>query len=84
MYQVYVLVNQAGKRYIGLSGDVAKRLADHNAGVSKWTAKYAPWMLLWTSRVISLGEARRLESLMKRQKGGVGLDRLMEEFGSGS
>jgi len=57
---------------------VANRLNDHNSEKSKWTAKYAPWQLEWTSGWMTLGAARKLENLMKRQKGGQGLERLME------
>ena len=79
-YQVYLIQNAAGKRYIGLSGDVPKRLADHNAGLSKYTAKFGPWTLLWTSRPMSLSDARKLENLLKRQKGGHGLEPILEKY----
>jgi len=82
MYRVYILINQDGRRYIGLSENVSKRLADHNSGISTWTAKYAPWRLHWVSREYSLGDARRLELKIKRQKGGAGLETLMREFGN--
>jgi len=84
MYRVYILVNADGKRYIGLSENVSKRLADHNSGISKWTAKHGPWALQWVSQEFSLSEARWLESKMKRQKGGVGLHTLMKRFGQTS
>lgn len=84
MYRVYVLLNVDKRRYIGLSEDVHRRLLDHNSGVSKWTAKHVPWQLEWVSRELNLGDARRLENKLKRQKGGDGLQRLMEEFGSSS
>jgi putative endonuclease len=76
-YQVYVLINPTGRRYVGLSEDVARRLEQHNAGGSKWTAKYRPWRLLWTSERLSLGDARRLENRLKRQKGGIGLQQIL-------
>lgn len=82
MYHVYVLRNPSGRLYIGVTNDVNRRLSQHNAGESKWTAKYRPWELLWTSRSLNLGEARRLENLMKRQKGGDGLKTLLIDFGS--
>jgi putative endonuclease len=69
-YRVYLIVNDTGRRYIGISENVTKRLSDHNAGLSKWTAKYRPWILFWTSNEMSLSEARKLENLLKRQKGG--------------
>jgi putative endonuclease len=49
------------------------RLEQHNAGVSKWTKGKGPWTLLWTKGPFTLGEARKLENLLKRQKGGDGL-----------
>ena len=72
-YQVYVLQNPAGKFYIGLSEDIQLRLQQHNTGVSKWTKKYiGPWSIVWNSQWLSLTEARKLENLLKQQKGGVG------------
>jgi predicted GIY-YIG superfamily endonuclease len=82
MYQVYLITNPDGRRYIGLSENVSLRLAQHNSGLSKWTAKYSPWSLTWTSISMSLGDARKLENLLKRQKGGVGLAPLLLQFAS--
>ena len=82
MYRVYILRNEQGKRYIGLSEDVTTRLAQHNSGESKWTAKNGPWTLEWTSKEMTLSEARKLENLLKRQKGGAGLTTLMDDYGS--
>jgi len=75
-YRVYVLENPAGRHYIGLSEDVVARLAQHNAGESKWTAKYRPWKLVWQSEVLDLSAARKLENLLKRQKAGTGFYRI--------
>jgi len=72
IYQVYVLQNREGKRYIGLSEDVNSRLRQHNQGISKWTRKYRPWSLVWASEHLDLSDARRLEARLKRQKGGMG------------
>ena len=80
LYQVYVLQNPAGKFYIGLSENVAHRLYQHNQGISKWTRKYRPWSLVWTSEPMSLSDALRLETRLKRQKGGVGLRHLTGLF----
>ena len=75
-YHVYVLQNLAGRYYIGLSENVTARLVQHNAGESQWTAKYRPWVLLWQSRPLRLAAARKLENLLKRQKGGHGFYQL--------
>ena len=81
-YSVYVLTNPFGRRYIGLSANVSLRLSQHNAGLSRWTAKHRPWTLFWTSRPLPLSEARKLENSLKRQKGGDGLAILLRNHGS--
>ena len=71
-YKVYVIENTDGRRYIGLSEDVAKRLIQHNRGDSKWTSKFRPWTLLWESVSMTLSDARKLENRLKASKGGNG------------
>ena len=75
-YRVYVLQNHERKFYIGLSDNVARRIDHHNFGSSKWTRGKGPWKLVWESEWINLSEARKLELLLKRQKGGDGFYRL--------
>ena len=72
MHRVYVLQNEAGTFYVGVSEDVVRRLDQHNAGISKWTKGRGPWRMVWSSAPISLGAARKLENHPKRQKGGLG------------
>ena len=76
MYHVYVIQNEAHRFYIGLSDDVKRRLLDHNSGVSTWTRHRGPWKLVWFSEPLSLKEARKLENLLKAQKGGDGFYRM--------
>jgi len=76
VYQVFVVQNDEGRFYIGFSEDVSRCLEDHNTGVSKWTKYRGPWRLVWTSGTMPLGEARKLENLLKRQKGGDGFYRM--------
>jgi putative endonuclease len=71
-YFVYVLRNPAMKHYIGLTAHVAKRLEQHNAGISKWTGRHGPWKLVWQQGPMRLTEARKLENWLKHQKGGIG------------
>jgi predicted GIY-YIG superfamily endonuclease len=61
-YRVYVLENAAGQFYIGITAEMAVRLAQHNHGVSQWTRGKGPWTLPWTSEAMSLSEARKLEN----------------------
>ena len=76
MYQVYVIQNEQGRFYIGISEDVPARLDQHNSGASTWTKSRGPWSLRWTSEAMSISEARKLENLLKRQKGGAGFYRI--------
>jgi len=81
-YHVYLIETPQGRRYIGLSEDVEQRLQDHNSGVSTWTRRRGPWKLKWISHKQSdLSSARKLENLLKRQKGGLGLQPLLETNG---
>ncbi|HMP89675.1 MAG TPA: GIY-YIG nuclease family protein, partial [Kiritimatiellia bacterium] len=59
-YYCYVLWSSTGqKHYIGVTNDVSRRLADHNAGISKWTKRYAgSWQLIWQKAFPALGDAR--------------------------
>jgi len=72
-YFVYVLWSETGRRfYIGITEDVHYRLEQHNSGQSRWTARYAPWLVVFEKRCPDYTSARKLENELKRQKGGVG------------
>ncbi len=71
-YWVYVLRNPAGRFYIGVTSDVARRVSEHNTGQSKWTSKFGPWEVVWQRAPMPLTEARKLENRLKRQRGGRG------------
>ena len=77
MYQVYVINNTAGQKYIGLSKDPVTRLLQHNSGISRWTKGKGPWTIVWLSNPMNLSEARKFENKLKRQKGGLGLNPLV-------
>jgi predicted GIY-YIG superfamily endonuclease len=55
---------------VGVTECVATRLAQHTAGVSKWTKRYAGsrWVV-WQQGFASLGEARQFEITLKRRNG---------------
>src|ERR1700726_4125891 len=71
-YRVYVLQNNEGNFYIGLSEDVIRRLKQHNLGESRWTKGRGPWTMVWQSEELALTTARRLEKRLKRQGRGKG------------
>jgi putative endonuclease len=74
---VYVLRNEEGRFYVGMTTDLEQRLSDHNDGTSKWTRYRGPWTLIWSQGCSSIGEARRLENKLKRQGRGRGFYRMM-------
>jgi putative endonuclease len=82
MYQVYVLNNSTGQKYIGLSQNPQARLLQHNSGISRWTKGKGPWTVVWISNPMNLTAARKFENKLKRQKGGLGLENLILVKGS--
>jgi len=73
MYWCYVIYSSTRRQYyIGITDDVARRVQDHNSGISKWTKGKGPWQLEWTKEFQSLSDARKFENILKRQKGGDG------------
>ena len=72
-YFVYILWSASASRfYTGITADPHVRLLQHNAGISKWTARYTPWELVKLESYSDYSEARKREILLKKQKGGVG------------
>jgi putative endonuclease len=71
-YRVYVLQNEEGRFYVGLSEDPELRLQQHNQGVSRWTRGKGPWKIVWRSEAMPLSDARKLENRLKRQGRGAG------------
>ncbi len=48
MYYVYIIrsINHPQQIYAGRTTNLAKRLANHNAGTTLHTKKYKPWKLI--------------------------------------
>ncbi len=69
---VYVLKNaEIPPRYdTGITSDVARRLAEHNAGSCVHTGKYRPWSL---DAVIEFPDERRAVALEHSLKSGSGV-----------
>ena len=66
MVFVYVLKSIHHYRfYVGMSVDVEKRLRQHNAGRTKSTKGYRPWLLLFTEQFSTRFEARQREKYLK-------------------
>ena len=69
---VYVLKNHESppKYYTGITSDVVKRSAIHNAGACIHTAKHAPWCI---DLVIEFADERRAVALERYLKSGSGV-----------
>ena len=64
-FAVYVLQNDRGQLYIGHTADLSRRVAQHAAGESRWTASRGPWELVHTESFPSRAEAARRERTLK-------------------
>jgi predicted GIY-YIG superfamily endonuclease len=71
MHYVYLLQSEAviGQRYIGATSNLKQRLAEHNAGKSPHTCKYAPWRLV---TYIAFSDERKAETFERYLKSGSG------------
>jgi putative endonuclease len=78
MYYVYILLNETNtKKYTGVTDDVNKRLAEHNAGRVKSSRPYRPYKIIHIESFEILKEARRKERFYKST---TGRRRLKEMF----
>ena len=70
MFYVYILFSEVADRYyVGQSDDPERRLEEHNNAIkNSYTSKYRPWIMKKKYAVSeSRGEARRLESYIKKR-----------------
>ncbi len=71
MHYVYLLesLQTTGRRYVGLTGDLKRRMADHNAGKSAHTSKYKPWRLM---TYVAFSEKTKAATFERYLKSGSG------------
>ncbi|TAL20712.1 GIY-YIG nuclease family protein [Patescibacteria group bacterium] len=80
MWHVYILQSlKSGRYYIGLTCNVQTRLHQHNAGATKSTKPYRPWILIHVESFPAKCEARKRELQLKRMKGGMGFKQLIKK-----
>jgi predicted GIY-YIG superfamily endonuclease len=72
MFYVYVLENPQGRFYVGQTGNISKRLNDHNRTdcfEGHYTRKDGPWRLVWSEKhTIRAASAVQRERQIKRMK----------------
>ena len=71
MYYAYILESKKvkGKRYIGYTSDLRKRLIHHNNGKCKHTARHTPWKVVVYLGFESEKLARAFERYLKSGSG---------------
>lgn len=78
MFYVYVLYSQTKKkRYVGQTQELGRRLAEHNAGLSRYTSGKGPWELIFCEELPTRSTAIKRERFLKTGKGREFLDRLL-------
>jgi len=71
MFYIYILHSPEHDRYYtGYSGDIERRLCDHNGGTVKSTKPFRPWVLVYSEEFDNATDARRRENKIKSYKGG--------------
>lgn len=71
MHYVYLLQSEArlDQRYVGVTSNLRRRLADHNAGKSPHTSKFTPWKLV---TYLAFSDPRKAETFEHYLKSGSG------------
>ncbi|MFH0770389.1 MAG: NUDIX domain-containing protein [Candidatus Peregrinibacteria bacterium] len=69
MYHVYLLEGESGKRYIGYTTDLNRRLAEHNDHKNVSTAKERKWKLIYSETYVNKMDALGREQFLKSGSG---------------
>ncbi len=65
-YYVYALSsNQRPYIYVGMTNDLARRIAEHNNGFNKTTKPYAPFTIIYQEELPNRIQARVREKYLK-------------------
>lgn len=70
MYYVYILQSEKnGKLYKGVTGDLKKRVKEHNIGNVPFAKNLMPWQIVYYEAFLSKADATREEKFLKSGKG---------------
>jgi predicted GIY-YIG superfamily endonuclease len=71
VWYVYIIrsTNLPDQEYVGATGNLKQRIADHNGGKSRHTAKFGPWELIWYSAFPDKYRALAFEKYLKSHSG---------------
>jgi putative endonuclease len=66
VYYVYAIKSKKdGRIYVGMCADIEVRLKEHNAGKTKSTKGFLPWVIIYKEELKSRLEARKREIYLK-------------------
>jgi len=80
-YFVYMLENQKGRHYIGITTDLDRRLAEHNSGGAKSTKPFGPWKMIYSEVFETRSEACKREWHLKNSPGKKEKIDIIQKFG---
>ncbi len=65
-YTVYILFSKEfNKHYTGFTSNTDQRMLSHNFLGNDWTAKYRPWIIIYTKEFNEKSEAMKHEKWLK-------------------
>ena len=65
MFFVYVLRNPEGRLYIGVTGDLERRMSRHQSGQAGWARTRGPWGVGHSEQHLDRVQAMRREQAVK-------------------
>lgn len=74
MVIVYVLKGSNGKRYVGITNNIERRLKEHRSGSTKGGQVIGDFRLLYTEEFVDYYVARKREKFLKSGQGREWLD----------
>lgn len=80
LFIVYVLRSSStGRLYIGQTGNLERRLLEHQNGLARYTRGRGPWELILTEEFPSRSEAMGCELALKSGQGREALKRMISD-----
>ena len=80
-YYVYILLSKKdGKRYIGYTNDLIRRVEEHNKGLVSSTKHRRPLKLIYYEACLSEKDAKRREKYLKGQWGYKFINKRLKDY----
>ncbi|MCL4200091.1 GIY-YIG nuclease family protein [Patescibacteria group bacterium] len=80
-FYIYLLQSIKNKEfYIGSTGNLVRRVKEHNLGLNQSTKPYKPWKLIYYEACRNRLDAKRREHYLKTSEGGRLLKRRIKEY----